>query len=213
MQVGIIGGTGPAGRGLAIRAARAGHDVRVGSRDEERASDIAAALVGDRGYQLRGCSNEAAADAELVVAATPWDAVVATLQPLATALDGKVVISMANALAKQGRELLALTAPRGSMAAQLQAALPRSKVTGALHHLPAASMEDLDSGLRADVLVCGDDPAAREVTCGFVDSIEGLRAIEVGSLAQAGAIEAFTAVFATINIRHKVHSSLLLGGL
>ena len=99
------------------------------------------------------------------------------------------------------------------MAAQLQAAIPAARVTGALHHLPASKMEDVDSGLRADVLVCGDDAAAREVTCRFVDSIDGLRAVEVGSLAQAGAIEAFTAVCATINIRHKVHSTLLLGGL
>jgi hypothetical protein len=213
MQVGIIGGTGPAGRGLAIRAAKAGHDVRIGSRDPERAAGVAAALLGDHGFELRGCSNDEAAEAELVVAATPWDALVATVQPLAASLEGKVVISMANALAKQGRELLALLPPRGSMAAQLQAAIPAARVTGALHHLPASSMEDLDSGLRADVLVCGDDPGAREVTCRLVDSIEGLRAVEVGSLAQAGAIEAFTAVCATINIRHKVHSTVLLGGL
>ena len=99
------------------------------------------------------------------------------------------------------------------MAAQLQAAIPAARVTGALHHVPASEMENVASGLRADVLVCGDDPAAREVTCRFVDSIDGLRAVEVGSLAQAGAIEAFTAVCATINIRHKVHSTLLLGGL
>jgi hypothetical protein len=213
VQVGILGGTGPAGRGLAIRAAQAGHDVRLGSRDGERAASVARALGGDLGYELHGCSNEEAALAELVVVATPWDAVVATVHPLAAALDGKVVISMANALAKQGRELLALLPPRGSMAAQLQAAIPAARVTGALHHLPASKMEDVDSGLRADVLVCGDDAAAREVTCRFVDSIDGLRAVEVGSLAQAGAIEAFTAVCATINIRHKVHSTLLLGGL
>jgi NADPH-dependent F420 reductase len=213
MQVGIIGGTGPAGRGLAIRAARAGHDVRVGSRDPDRAMGVAVDLLGDRGFQLRGCGNDEAAEAELVVAATPWDALVATMRPLATSLDGKVVISMANALAKQGRELLALFPPRGSMAAQLQAAIPAARVTGALHHLPAASMEDLDSGLRAHVLVCGDDHDAREVTCRFVDSMAGLRAVEVGSLAQAGAIESFTAVFATVNLRHKVHSTLLLGGI
>jgi hypothetical protein len=213
MQVGIIGGTGPAGRGLAVRAARAGHDVRIGSRDADRAASVAAALRGGGDFELRGCGNEEAAGAELVVAATPWDALVDTVQPLATALQGKVVISMANALAKQGRELLALLAPRGSMAAQLQAAIPAARVTGALHHVPASQMEDVASGLRADVLVCGDDPDAREVTCRFVDSIDGLRAVEVGSLAQAGAIEAFTAVCATINIRHKVHSTLLLGGL
>ncbi|HEY8081861.1 MAG TPA: NADPH-dependent F420 reductase, partial [Acidimicrobiales bacterium] len=160
-----------------------------------------------------GCVNEDAALAELVVVATPWDALVATVRPLATQLRDKTVLSMANALVKEGREMVAVYPARGSMAGQLQAALPDSRVTAALHHLPAAMMEDLDSGLEADVLVCGDDPAAREETCRFIDTIEGLRAVEVGSLSQAGPIEAFTAVCITVNIRHKAHTTLRLGGL
>jgi len=213
MQVGIIGGTGPAGRGLARRAADAGHQVLLGSRDEARATQIAAELQGDLAASIVGCENATAARAELVVAATPWDAVVATMRPLAAALAGKVVISMANALIKEGKELVAVVPARGSMAAQLQSALPGARVTAAFHHLPAAKMEDLTSGLEADVLVCGDDPDARASTCAFVDSLRGLRALEVGSLAQAGPIESFTAVCITLNIRHKVHTTLRLGGI
>jgi 8-hydroxy-5-deazaflavin:NADPH oxidoreductase len=213
MQVGVLGGTGPAGRGLAVRAASAGHDVCVGSRDEARASAVAAELRGSSDLSVSGVSNQAAATAELVVVATPWDAVVATVAPLAASLEGKVVLSMVNALAKQGREMVALIPPRGSMAAELQAALPGSSVTAALHHLPASLMEDLHSELIADVLVCGDDPAARRTTCEFIDTIEGLRAIEVGSLALAGPIESFTAACITVNIRHKVHSTVRLGGI
>ncbi len=213
MRLGIIGGTGPAGRGLAIRAAHAGHAVVIGSRDAERATATADELRGAADLALEGAANEQAALCELVVAATPWDALVATMRPLADAVAGKVVVSMANALVKEGREMLAVLPARGSMAAALQAAVPAARVTAAFHHLPAASMEDLGSGLVADVLVCGDDPAARRTTCELVDSLDGLRAVEVGSLAQAGAIEAFTAVCITVNIRHKVHSTLRLGGL
>jgi 8-hydroxy-5-deazaflavin:NADPH oxidoreductase len=213
MQVGIIGGTGPAGRGFAARAADAGHDVLLGSRDEERAGGVAAALVGVRNWKVNGCTNADAAAAEIVVAATPWDALVDTVRPLEDAVAGTVVISMANALVKEGREMLAIYPSRGSMAGQLQAAVPKARVTAALHHLPAAQMEDLDSGLEADVLVCGDDPDARAATCALIDSLRGLRALEVGSLAQAGAIEAFTAVCVTLNIRHKAHSTLRLGGI
>jgi 8-hydroxy-5-deazaflavin:NADPH oxidoreductase len=213
VQVGIVGGTGPAGRGLAVRASIAGHDVRLGSRDEDRARDVVASLRIPQGARVTGCTNEVAAQAELVVVATPWDAVVATVRPLAPALDGKVVVSMVNALIKQGREMVALLPARGSMAAELQAALPGASVTAALHHLPASLMEDADSGLLADVLVCGDDAGARGVTGALIDSIEGLRAIEVGSLAQAGAIESFTAACISINIRHKVHSTVRLGGI
>jgi|ERR1039458_9891240 NADPH-dependent F420 reductase len=213
MQVGVIGGTGPAGRGLAARAAQAGHAVLLGSRDADRANAIAVELRGASNVDISGCENADAAKAELVVASTPWDALVATMRPLATELRGKVVISMANALVKEGREMVAVIPARGSMAAQLQAALPDACVTAALHHLPAAKMEDLESGLQADVLVCGDDPDARSVTCGFIDSLAGLRALEVGSLSQAGPIEAFTAVYITLNIRHKVHSTLRLAGI
>jgi 8-hydroxy-5-deazaflavin:NADPH oxidoreductase len=213
MRVGIIGGTGPAGRGFAIRAALAGHDVVLGSRDPERAASIADDLRAHRDLSLAGGANEDAATAELVVAATPWDALVATFRPLGDSLDGTVVVSMANALVKEGREMVAILPARGSMAATLQAAIPKARVTAALHHLPASEMENVQSGLEADVLVCGDDPSARRVTCELIESIDGLRAVEVGSLAHAGAIEAFTAVCITVNIRYKVHSTLRLGGL
>jgi 8-hydroxy-5-deazaflavin:NADPH oxidoreductase len=213
VRVGIVGGTGPAGRGLAVRAASAGHEVLVGSRDAARAGEVVGELTARTGLVLAGVANEDAVSAELVVVATPWDAVVATVRPLADALDGRVVVSMVNALVKQGKEMVALVPARGSMAAELQAAAPGARVTAALHHLPASSMEDLESGLEADVLVCGDDPAARRETCAFIDTLAGLRAVEVGSLAQAGAIEGFTAACITVNIRHRVHSTVRLGGL
>jgi predicted dinucleotide-binding enzyme len=99
------------------------------------------------------------------------------------------------------------------MASQLAAALPDSLVSAAFHHLPARDMEDLDSGIEADVLVCGDHAEANASVCELIESIEGLRAIEAGSLAQASPIEAFTAVCITINIRHKAHSTLRLAGI
>jgi NADPH-dependent F420 reductase len=137
---------------------------------------------------------------------------VATVKPLAGALAGKVVVSMANALVKEGREFLALMPPRGSVAATLQAVLPRSLVSASFHHLPASEMEKLATPMAADVLVCSDHPEASEATVALVDRIEGLRGIDAGSLSQAAAIEAFTAVLITVNIRHKVHAAVQLSG-
>ncbi|HEY5246089.1 MAG TPA: NADPH-dependent F420 reductase, partial [Acidimicrobiales bacterium] len=154
-----------------------------------------------------------AAAADLVVVATPWDGAVATVRALAEPLAGKVVVSMVNALVKEGREMLALVPPRGSMAAAVQAALPGSRVAASFHHLPASEMENLDSGLLADVLVCADDDGAREATLELVERIEGLRPLDAGSLNQAAAVEAFTAVCITLNIRHRVHSTLKLAGI
>ena len=216
MHVGILGGTGPAGRGLAVRLAATGLHVVLGSRDGERAAGVAKELLAawpDRQLaEIAGADNAGAAAAELVVVATPWDGAVATVKPLADELDGKVVVSMANALVKEGREMLPLIPARGSMAAAVQAALPRSLVSASFHHLPAADMEDLDLAMSADVLVCSDRRAATEATLALVDRIDGLRGVDAGSLAQAAAIEAFTGVLISVNIRHKVHSSLRLAG-
>ena len=109
--------------------------------------------------------------------------------------------------------MLPLIPPRGSCAAALQAALPGSLVSAAFHHLPASEMENLESGLEADVLVCSDHPEATAATVGLVEQMRGLRPIDAGSLSQAAAIEAFTAVCITINIRHKVHTTLRLAGI
>jgi NADPH-dependent F420 reductase len=216
MDIGIIGGTGPAGRGLAVRSAAAGHQVTIGSRDVERASTAAAEIVAahpQRSLAIAGATNEGAAAAGLVVIATPWEGAVATATSLRSQLAGKTVVSMVNALMKEGREMLPLYPPRGSMAGQLAAAVPEARLAAAFHHLPARDMEDLGSGLEADVLVCGDAEEARAMTIELIDSIQGLRGIDAGSLAQASPIEAFTAVCISINIRHKAHSTLRLAGI
>lgn len=211
--IGIIGGSGPAGRGLAVRLASAGYNVVLGSRDADRAGRVAGVLVWRGQGTVAGGTNENAADCDVVILATPWDSAVSTVVPLRKQLVGKVVISMVNALQKQGRELVPMFPPRGSMAAEVAAALPGSKVTGAFNHLPAADMENLDSGLDADVMVVGDDIEARTLTVEITDAMEGLRAVEVGSLSLAGAVEAFTAVCITTNIRHKAHTYVKLAGL
>ena len=209
---------GPARPGEGWRSGwpRPALQVTLGSRDAERATGVAGEVVAkwpDLHLDIRGADNEGAAGADVVVLATPWDSAIATLKPLRELLAGKVVISMANALIKEGREMLALIPPRGSVAAAVQAALPDSLVAAAFHHLPASEMEDLDSGLEADVLVCSDHPEATAVTESLIDVMQGLRPLNAGSLNQAAAIEAFTAVCITLNMRHKAHSTLRIAGI
>jgi hypothetical protein len=198
---------------VALRLASAGFDVVLGSRDETRAGVTAATLLPRGDGVIRGGTNEVAADCDVVVVATPWDSAVATVKALRDALRGKVVISMVNALVREGKELVPLYPSRGSMAAQLAFALPESSVVGAFHHLPASEMEDLDSGLDADVVVFSDSAAGRTLVVEMVNAMPGLRAVEAGSMSLASAVEAFTAVCISINIRHKAHSYVKLAGL
>lgn len=211
--VGVLGGTGPAGRGVAIRLASAGYDVILGSRDATRAEETASTLLARGEGVIRGATNDVAADCEIIIVATPFESAVATVKELKSKLAGKIVISMVNALVREGKELIPLYPPRGSMAAQLAFALPDSTIVGAFHHLPASEMENLDSGLDADVVIFSDDVAARDRVATMVAEMPGLRAIVAGSMSLASAIEAFTAVCISINIRYKAHSYVKLAGL
>ena len=212
-SIGILGGTGPAGQGVALRLAHAGYDVTLGSRDAARAASVAQELVSTGSGSLQGASNEDAALCDVVVVATPWDSAVATVSALKEALADKIVISMVNALVREGRELVPLYPPRGSMAAQIAHALPRARVVGAFHHLPASEMVKLDSGLDADVVIFGDDTGARESVAQLVEAMPGLHAVIAGTMSLASAVDAFTAVCISINIRHKAHSYVKLAGL
>jgi NADPH-dependent F420 reductase len=211
--IGILGGTGPAGRGVALRWASAGKDIVLGSRDVDRAIETAATLHPRGPGSISGGTNDEAAECDFVVVATPWDSAVATVTALRAQLANKTVISMVNALVREGRELVPVYPPRGSMAAQIAFALPESTIVGAFHHLPAAQMQDLDSGLDADVVVFSDDDSARQRVATMIDEMPGLRAIVAGSMSLASPIEAFTSVCISINIRHKAHSYVKLAGM
>lgn len=216
MRIGVLGATGPAGGALAVRLASLGHEVVIGSRSGERAeqacADLAAGWPG-RELALVPAENAGAAGAELVVVATPWDGAAPTVAALAEPLAGKVVISMANALTRVGKEFQPLIPPRGSVALDVQAAIPRSLVAAAFHHVPAKELGDLDQEVECDVLVCSDHPEATTATSSLVEEIPGLRAVDAGRLTAAGPIEAMTAVLIGMNVRYKTRLSIRLTGL
>ena len=163
MRIGILGGTGPAGSSLAARLASIGYDAVIGSRSKYRAMEARDALVErwpDLADKLHYGDNEAAADSDIVVIATPWDSAATTAQEHADRLAGKIVVSMANALVRVGHEFQPLVPPRGSVAAHVQAAIPRSHVVAAFHHLPATELGHIGEPIDSDVLICGDDPDA-----------------------------------------------------
>lgn len=216
MQIGVLGGTGPAGRGLAARLANAGFDVVIGSRSKYRALEIRDKLVekwADLELPLEAGDNQDAAAADVVVVATPWDAAAATVAEVAPALDGKVVISMANALAKVGHEFQPLVPPRGSVAASVQAAVPRALVAAAMHHVPAKELGDLSGPVESDVLVCSDHPEATATTLEIVSKLPDLRALDAGELSNAAPIEAFAAVLLQVNMKYKTRVAIRFTGL
>ena len=215
MKIGILGGTGPAGKGIAAQLAALGHTVVVGSRDRDRAERTVAELQerwGDRLQTLEAGTNPQAADADVVVIATAWDAAAPTARYVSDKLAGKVVVAMANGLEKQGSEFVAVMPDEGSIAEAIQAAAPKARVVAALQHIPARALGDLDGELDSDVLVVGDDDEARTLILDLVDQIPGLRAFDAGSLRNARGIEAVAAPLLTINLRHTGEATLRISG-
>lgn len=216
MKIGVLGATGPAGQAVSVQFAGVGHDVLVGSRALERAEETVAAVHErwpGRNLALQPADNDTASSADLVVVATPWEGVLSTVGGLADKLSGKIVVSMANALTRWGKDMVPLLPPTGSVTVAVARVIPGSRVVGAFHHLPAGPWSDLDHPMDADVLVCSDDRAAASDVIALIDSLPGLRGVDAGSLASALAIEALTPALLEVNRRYKTHAAIRLTGL
>ena len=204
MAIAVIGGTGPQGRGLAQRCALAGIDVVVGSRDAVRAAEIAADLsagVPGAAGAIEGAANaDAVARAEkLVVLAVPWSAHRATLAALTQALQGKILVDMAVPLADGNPRKTAMPSA-GSATEAAQAMLGAEvAVVGALHNVSAHVLAALDTPINCDILVCGDDRAARRTVMAMIETI-GARAYDCGPAESARCIEAITALLIRLNM-------------
>ncbi len=208
VTVGVLGGTGDQGRGLARRLAMAGHRVIIGSRDAGRAAAAAAALGG--GPLLAGGLNQdAAGRADVIIAAVPWEGHRDLLAGLAGPLAGKVVVDCVNPLGFDSRGAYALSVAEGSAAEQAAAVLPDSTVVGAFHHVPATLLLDpAVDRVDLDVLVLGDDRAATDLVIALAGQIPGVRGVYGGRLRNCGQVEALTANLVSINRRYSAHAGI-----
>ena len=216
MRIGIVGGTGPAGSALAARLADVGYEVVLGSRSKYRSMEVVDGILArwpDKELAVTPSDNVGAAECEFVVIATPWDAAAITARSVEDHVRNKVVVTMSNALARVDDEFVPLIPPRGSVAASVQASLPRSKVAATLQHVPAQELGDLRQPLDSDILICSDDKEATDLVAEVVGKIPGTRALDCGNLSNATAIEAFTAVLLLVITRYKTRVALKLAGL
>ncbi|GGS64347.1 NADPH-dependent F420 reductase [Planobispora rosea] len=207
ISLGILGGTGDQGKGLARRFAIAGHTVLIGSRSEERAREAAESLAGLAGT-VRGADNATvAAEADVVIVAVPWDGHRATLESVRAELDGKIVIDCVNPLGFDKQGPYALPVEEGSAAQQAAAVLTGSRVVGAFHHVSAVLLLDPEvEEVDLDVLVLGDDREATDTVQALAGRIAGVRGVYGGRLRNAGQVEALTANLISINRRYKAHA-------
>ena len=216
LTVGVLGGTGDQGRGLARRLAAAGNPVIIGSRVAARAAAAAARIAAEPGIRdIRGMATEdAARAADVVIVAVPWEGHRDLLTALAGTLAGKVVIDCVNPLGFDSRGAYPLPVAEGSAAEQAAAVLPESSVVGAFHHVSAALLLDPEvPAIDLDVLVLGDDRAATDLAQALAARIAGVRGVYAGRLRNCHQVEALTANLVSVNRRYKAHAGLRITDL
>ncbi|MEO3777621.1 NADPH-dependent F420 reductase [Micromonospora sp. B11E3] len=215
-RIAVVGGTGPQGRGLGYRLARAGHEVVLGSRDAQRAITAAEELSAQAGgARITGATNLAAAEsAGIVLLAVPYDGHAQLVTSLAQALAGKLVISCVNPLSFDRFGPYGRTVSAGSAAEEAAEIVPSATVVGAFHHLAAPLLLDPEADLsHEDVLVCGDATAAKERVMALAADVTGGRALDAGRLRLARQLEPLTAVLISVNKRYRTRSGVALTGL
>ncbi len=203
-KIAIVGGTGALGAGLALRWARAGHTVTIGSRDAERAATIARELAKKAGTPMAGTDNAAAAAAADIVAMTvPYANHAATLDTIRPHLDSKILIDVTVPLVPPKVRTVQLP-EGGSVARAAQETLGEGvKVVSAFQNVAAAHLADLDHGVDCDVLVCGNDPQARARVIELAEDA-GMTAWHAGRIANSTVAEALTSALIFINGQYKI---------
>jgi NADPH-dependent F420 reductase len=206
LVVGVLGGTGPQGKGLAYRLAQAGQKVIIGSR----AADRAAAAAEELGHGIEGADNaECARRSDIVIVAVPWEGHAKTLESLREELAGKLVVDCVNPLGFDKKGAYALKPEEGSAAEQAAALLPDSRVTAAFHHLSAVLLQDPEiDRIDTDVMVLGEVRADVEIVQALAGRIPGMRGVFAGRLRNAHQVESLVANLISVNRRYKAHAGL-----
>src|SRR5438132_3166193 len=217
--IAVIGGTGPAGMGLALRWACAGETVIIGSRDAARARQTAEAIrkhVGANG-QVSGMENSAAcAASDLLVLTVPFEGQAALLKQLKPAIrPGSILIDTTVPLAASvgGRASRTIGVWQGSAAQQTAELVPKGVSVAAAFQNVGADLLNAEGPVDCDVIVCSDDPNAGQIVRSLARKIPGVRALDGGKLENARILEQITALLIGFNIRHKGHSGLRITGL
>ncbi len=212
---GFIGGTGPEGRGLALRIAMTGEKVLIGSRDETRAKDAAQSIAEHVGDGLvSGTENHVVArKADIVFVVVPYAAQRDTLTALRDELAGKIVVDVVAPIVFEKGKARAVAVEEGSAALQAKAILPVSRVVAAFQNISARDLLEPDRSVDSDVVVCADDEEAKRVVMRLAESINGVGAVNGGGLENARYVEDFTALLLNINRIYKAHSKIKIAGI
>jgi NADPH-dependent F420 reductase len=210
MRISLLGGTGDIAEGLVLRWSKAGHEIFIGSRSEEKAKGIASQYnekLSERGIEsiIHGMPNaEAAKESEVIIISIPPEYAVSTLEGVRDSINNQIVVSPVVPMVKRGKSFFYSPPPQGSAALEIKQVLPEgARLVSAYHNLPAKELSDIEHDLDYDVVICGDDDEAKEVVKKLTEDMPNLRVLDAGPLEISNMIEAITPLIVNLNVRYK----------
>ena len=210
MKIALLGGTGDIAEGLVLRWSKVGHEIFIGSRSDEKAKGIAdeyQAKLKELGIDstIHGMANaEAAKEAEVIIISIPPEYAAATISQVKDSITDQIVVTPVVSMKREGKTFLFNPPAQGSSALEIREALPETaKLVSAYHNLPAKELSEIDRELDYDVVICGDDDAAKEVVKKLTEDMPKLRVLDAGGLEVSAMIEAMTPLIVNLNVRYK----------
>lgn len=214
-RIAFVGGTGPEGLGLAMRFAKSGNAVFIGSRSEERAAEAVAKIqeAVPEGEIYGGFNHEGAEKADFIFITVPSSGHAEVLAELAEVIDDRIVIDTVVPMVFDKEGPRPVMPDAGSAAEEARDLLPKAKVVSAFQHLDAAALQRVDKPMQGDVVVCGDNKPAKKKVMSLVEEIEYVRALDGGPLMNSRITEQITCLLIHINNIYKSHSGIRITGI
>ena len=210
MKIALLGGTGDIAEGLVLRWSKAGHEIFIGSRSDEKAKGIASEYIEKLKAlgvepKIHGMPNgDAAKEAEVIIISIPPEYAAATVAQIKDSFTDQVVVTPVVSMKREGKTFVFNPPAQGSSAMEIKEALPATaKLVSAYHNLPAKELSEIDRTLDYDVVICGDDDGAKEVVKKLTEDMPNLRVLDAGSLEVSSMIESMTPLIVNLNVRYK----------
>lgn len=210
MKISLLGGTGDIAEGLVLRWSKAGHEILIGSRKEEKAKGIAEehiATLDKLGIKsnIQGLANaDAAKNSEVIIISIPPEYAASTIEQISDSITDQIVVSPVVSMKKEGKTFLFNPPSQGSSAEEINEVLPKTaKLVSAYHNLPAKELSKVEEDLDYDVVICGDDEEAKKVVTKLTEDMPNLKVLDAGPLAVSSMIESMTPLIVNLNMRYK----------
>lgn len=210
MKISLLGGTGDIAEGLVLRWSKAGHEILIGSRKEEKAKGIAEEHINTLNNlgiesKIQGMANaDAAKNSEVIIISIPPEYAASTIDQISDSITDQIVVTPVVSMKKEGKTFLFNPPAQGSSAEEIQEVLPKTaKLVSAYHNLPAKELSKVEEDLDYDVVICGDDEEAKAVITKLTEDMPNLKVLDAGPLAVSSMIESMTPLIVNLNMRYK----------